>query len=455
MRGSLNIIIGLTCFSICHIANADTQKAIDALRNGNVENAVQIFKLDASTNDIQAQFYMGQCYEYGIGIEADSKLAFGMYRRAAERGHAPAMVELARCYRDGIGVEPNERRATEWQNRSSKRQEQQDAVNLVEIYNNLSSIEVKSPVAQENLAPVNSKQGSKSSGSESSKGKAPSNPTTISRQPIVKDPNKPKSNLVSDVDIDIPSTRISRDNVFALIIANENYQDASKVSNAINDGEIFSQYCQKTLGLPQSNVHLIKDATLNNIKRGLNLMKQISEAYKGEASFIIFYAGHGIPDEKTKDAFLMPVDGFSTDISTCYRLSDFYEIVGSMNSRKTIVLLDACFSGSVRGDGMLMAARGVAIKPKTGAPSGKTIVISSAQGDETAYPYEEKQHGLFTYFLLKKLKESRGDITLSALVEYLKDNVSKKSLVANGKQQTPAVNPSQDVSDKWENWKLD
>ena len=103
---------------------------------------------------------------------------------------------------------------------------------------------------------------------------------------------------------------------------------------------------------------------------------------------------------------------------------------------------------------MLASARGIAIKAQSDAPKGNTIVFSSAQGDETAYPYKEKKHGLFTYFLLKKLKESQGLVTLGELVEYVRENVKKMSVVVNGKLQTPTVNPSDDVISEWYNWKF-
>ena len=79
------------------------------------------------------------------------------------------------------------------------------------------------------------------------------------------------------------------------------------------------------------------------------------------------------------------------------------------------VFLDACFSGTKRESGMLASARGVAIKVRDEVPQGKLVVFTAAQGDETAYQYAEKGHGMFTYFLLKKLQESKGDVTLGEL----------------------------------------
>lgn len=260
--------------------------------------------------------------------------------------------------------------------------------------------------------------------------------------------------LKSDVDINIPQTNLINDKTFAVIIANENYQTVSKVPFAINDGEVFSEYCLRTLGIPQSNIKLVKDATLNNIKHEVNWLTYVIQAYKGDVKVIFYYAGHGIPDESNRTSYLLPVDGNGSDVSTGYKLDNLYEKLGAIKANSVTVLLDACFSGAKREGGMLASARGVAIKAKSGQPVGNMVVMSASQGDETAYPYKEKQHGMFTYFLLKKLQETKGGVTMSELSSYITTAVSQKSVVENGKSQTPVVTPSATVGTDWKEWTL-
>ena len=82
------------------------------------------------------------------------------------------------------------------------------------------------------------------------------------------------------------------------------------------------------------------------------------------------------------------------------------------------------------------------------------IVFSAASGDETAYPYNEKAHGLFSYYLFKKLQDSRGEATLGELANYLQEQVSRQSIIQNSKSQTPTVVPSAQLSNIWETLKL-
>lgn len=263
-----------------------------------------------------------------------------------------------------------------------------------------------------------------------------------------------RASLVSEVDENIPVTNQNNPNTFVVIIANENYQDVLKVPFALNDGIIFREYCIKTLGIPEEQVKYISDATGNKIKQQVGWLKTNSEVHGENTQIIFYYSGHGIPDESNRTAYLLPVDGVGNDVTTGYKLDDLYATLGNIPSKNVTVFMDACFSGSTRNDGeMLVEAKGVAIKARSGMPQGNMVVFSAAQGDETAHLDYEEKHGMFTYYLLKKLQDTEGNVTLQELGEYIIDNVRKKSAV-NGKLQTPCVTPSASLDASWREWKL-
>ena len=234
--------------------------------------------------------------------------------------------------------------------------------------------------------------------------------------------------LISDVDRNIPKTDIQNKNTFVVIIANEIYQSVATVPFALNDGNIFRQYCEQTLGIPAKNIREQTNATGNQIKAQINWLRNVVEVFDNP-NVIVYYAGHGIPDETSKTAYLLPVDGIVSDMSTCYKLDDLYATLGNMPAGHISVFMDACFSGSKREEGMLASARGVALKARPGQPKGNMVVFSAAQGDETAYPYKDKQHGMFTYYLLKKLQDTKGDVTLKDLGNYITSEVKKQSIL--------------------------
>jgi hypothetical protein len=265
---------------------------------------------------------------------------------------------------------------------------------------------------------------------------------------------------LSDVDRNIPQNAESSPNRFALIIGNEDYssqqtdlKSESNVDFARNDASAFKEYCISTLGIPAKNITFLLDATKGQISQGINLLKLLSKASNGKAQLIVFYAGHGLPDETTKEPYLIPVDVSGASITSGIKLQDLYSNLTEFPSERITVYLDACFTGGGRNAG-LIASRGVKVKPKEGVLKGNIVVYSSSSGDQSSLPYADQKHGMFTYYLLKKLQETKGDVTYSDLSTFLQEKISIESLLVNSKEQNPVVNASQDVAGRWESWRL-
>lgn len=251
-----------------------------------------------------------------------------------------------------------------------------------------------------------------------------------------------------------PFTGRKAEKTFAIIIANENYEMASHVDMASNDGLAMKEYCSKTFGLTDKQILYYPDATFGKMKKAVNEFKNIARSFNGDCNLIFYYAGHGIPDNATKEAYLMPIDADGSDVSVCYPLSKLYEEIGSLKINQAVVFLDACFSGTSRDGDMLISARGVAIKPKEAKPldNGNTVIFSATSDEETAFPYKNEKHGMFTYYLLKYFQEEKGKVELGDLADYIKENVSKQSILVNGKKQTPTITTSQNMD--WRNLRV-
>lgn len=260
--------------------------------------------------------------------------------------------------------------------------------------------------------------------------------------------------VVDDLDTNIPAGSNVNTNTFVVIIGNENYQRVAHVQYAANDATVFGEYCQKTLCVPQKNIRSYKDATYATIMAALKDIEDISKAYKGNIDVIFYYAGHGVPSESDQSAYLLPVDADGSQMDFCLSTKHLYQSLNSLGARKVIVLMNACFSGAQRGDGMLTAARGVALKVKDDVPTGNMVVFTAANGQQTAYPYKEKGHGMFTYFLLKKLQDTKGNVSFGDLTDYVSEQVAQQSVVVNKRSQTPTVIPANSLSGSWRNLKL-
>lgn len=256
----------------------------------------------------------------------------------------------------------------------------------------------------------------------------------------------------SDVDVAIPHVKVSNEKTFAVIISNENYARMEKVPYALNDGHIFQSYCENTLGIPPSNIMFYEDATSGTMREILSDLDLAAKIMGKDMKLIFYYSGHGGPDSSTGTSYLIPIDASRVNQNICIALSELYNSLGNLDIELTTVFIDACFSGGERNGGNLLAVNGertVKIKQPEISPIGRMVVFSAADGDQTALPYDEQQHGIFTYYLLKKLQESNGNASLAELADYIQSNVSQTAFKKNRKIQTPVVSASSDINDTW------
>lgn len=261
--------------------------------------------------------------------------------------------------------------------------------------------------------------------------------------------------LTSDVDRNIPVCTVKHSNRVALIIGNENYSGnlnaEVNVEFARNDAQVFRSYALSVLGVKDENLFYISDASAARMRREIDRVSELLKRMGNEAELIFFYAGHGFPDETSGTPFLIPVDVDGTNLSSAIPLSEVYRKFSNTGASRITVFLDACFSGGGRNQGLL-AARGVRIKPRQDAISGNMVIFTASSNEQSALPLRDEKHGLFTYYLLKKLQETRGRVTYGELEQFLKQNVGQDALRKNGKPQDPEVLYSPSVADIWRNW---
>lgn len=262
------------------------------------------------------------------------------------------------------------------------------------------------------------------------------------------------ASLRSDVDKDIPKGLPLNSKKYALIIGCEDYAKYQtgldkevNVDFAANDARVFSEYAEKTLGYPKDQIYLLVDPTSSQIKQNLEKLQKAIEIEKGKAEVLFYYSGHGLPDENTKEPYLIPVDVNGNNPQDGISIVDLYAKLTKSPTLKATVVLDACFSGGARNK-ELVALKGVKVKPKMDAVQGNLVVFSSSKGTETSAVFKEKQHGYFTYFLLKNLKEYAGARTFNELFIDVNYQVSKEVLKI-GKTQTPDVMPGIEIGEGW------
>ena len=171
--------------------------------------------------------------------------------------------------------------------------------------------------------------------------------------------------------------------------------------------------------------------------------------YADKARVIVYYSGHGVPNLETQEAYLLAVDGSPLTMSGSILIDNFYESLSATGVQSINVFLDCCFSGASKSGNMLVEARGTVIKPKASVPRENMVVMTACTGDQIAFPYTDQRHGMFTYFLLKKLKESKGEVQLGELFQYVQSNVRRQSLHDKKRKQEPSVEYDMSLMGTW------
>jgi hypothetical protein len=280
--------------------------------------------------------------------------------------------------------------------------------------------------------------------------------SSLNRQ-VTKIENKNISVGKSSVDFNIPEN-VKVANRYALIIGNEDYLSMQRTLNseqnvpfAVNDASVFRDYAIKTLGVEQENITFLTNATAGQMAQQIDKVCKMLVKLGNKAELIVYYAGHGYPDENSKIPYLVPVDVSASNLEMGIKLNDLYKNLSATNAKRVVVFLDACFTGGGRSYGLL-ASRGIKVIPKEDALNGNIVVVSASSGLQSALPYQNEKHGMFSYYLFKKLQESKGNIALGDLFIFLKESVSLQSLKINNKEQDPTINVSPAVEQEYSKW---
>tara|TARA_B100000315_G_scaffold119624_1_gene109568 strand:+ start:34 stop:1578 length:1545 start_codon:yes stop_codon:yes gene_type:complete len=249
-------------------------------------------------------------------------------------------------------------------------------------------------------------------------------------------------------DVDYPkATGNKNSNAVAVVFGIESYRNAPNVSDAVNDADIFREYLIKRFGLNRENIYLRLDeqATKGEFDKVFSSNGWISRNTNRNSDVFIYYAGHGAPDVKTKETFLVPYDGdpnYAT--STGFAINELYENLSDLNVKSITLIMDACFTGSSRDNQPILAdARPVYIEIQPGNIPSNMVVFTASSGNEISSGYSEKNHGIFTYFLLKGLNgnaDGNGDrkITVNEMSSYLSKNVPQQARKM-GREQNPQL----------------
>lgn len=238
----------------------------------------------------------------------------------------------------------------------------------------------------------------------------------------------------SDLD-DLPRAVVPR-RAHAVVIGIENYREGlPRADFAASDAKLAAEYFKRVLGVPAENLALLVDDRATNVDFQKYIERWLPNRVKEGDEVFIYFSGHGSPNPAKGDAYLVPYDGDPTYIEqTGYSVKRMYDHLAQLPAKRVIVAMDSCFSGAGGRSVLAKGARPLVSLQTSEVPT-KITVLSASAGDQISNSYQEKGHGLFTYYFLKGLKEKGAD--LRAVYGYLKPEVARVAREQYNADQDP------------------
>jgi len=277
--------------------------------------------------------------------------------------------------------------------------------------------------------------------------------------------NKGVESLSKKIDVIYKPINEFKPNLYIISIGVSNFmQNEYDLTYASKDAQDILNQLEGSTGF--ANIYKYSFLNQNATKENILKIKEKLKNSKVDDMVLVFFASHGLLDDKM-DYYLATHDVDFYNPSLRGLLYDDLEgVLDGIPARKKLLIIDACHSGEVDKDEMILAdanmqngvvkSRGFkAVKKKeekigikssfelmkemfTDLSKGTgAAVISSAGGAEFAFESSEWKNGVFTYAVLEGLKtgnadkDKNGEIVVSELRDYVFDRVKE---LTNGQQ---------------------
>lgn len=231
-----------------------------------------------------------------------------------------------------------------------------------------------------------------------------------------------------DEDISLPG------DYYGLIIGINDYKDPSllDLDHPVNDATLVYSTLIGNYTFSPENVTLLKNPGRAEIIQALDALSQ--NLTKND-NLLIFYAGHGIWDDKKETGFWLPADAEKSSSVNWIRNSTIQDYVDDIQTHHTLLISDACFAGSIFKTRGAFQDASVAINKLYAATSRKAMTSGNLK--------QVPDKSVFLEFLVKRLYENEKKyISTSELFN------SFREAVLNNSPNIPLYGVIQDTGDE-------
>lgn len=237
---------------------------------------------------------------------------------------------------------------------------------------------------------------------------------------------------------------ISAGKYIALVIGINSYSGYWRpLKNAVNDAEGFANVLREEYQFDEVLTLLDEEATRRNI---IQKFEWLADNTTKDDNVLIFYAGHGQFNKSLNKGYWVPVDAASNSVADYISNNDVKTFMGGIPSKHSLLITDACFAGDIfRGS----KTESIKFDPNNMEKYYKEVYRKQSRLALTSGGVEEvsdagkDDHSIFTYYLIKALKENDK--------KYFDANQlfnEFRIAVTNNSEQTPMLQVIRDTNDE-------
>ena len=238
-----------------------------------------------------------------------------------------------------------------------------------------------------------------------------------------------------DASVEAPGVPdIYRSKYYALLIGVNDYRsdEIADLDNPIRDAENLYNVLSSTYTFDTNNIYLLKNPTQSEIIMKLD---ELSRELTSDDNLLIFFAGHGYWDKQGSVGYWFPSDATRGSTVNWFRNSTLRDFIGSIQTKHTLLIADACFSGAILKTRASFPEAPQGIEKLYGLPSRKAMTSGILE--------EVPDESVFIRYLIKRLKDNEEEFLPSELLFS-----SFKTAVMNNSSTVPQFGVIQNVGDE-------
>ncbi len=204
---------------------------------------------------------------------------------------------------------------------------------------------------------------------------------------------------------------------YLLAIAIDNYKHIRKLNNSVRDTDAVVQLLTTRYQFDAPNIVRLYNTEANE-REIYRELKRLALTLTEEDNLVIYFAGHGIYDEITKEGFWIPVDAEEGEEADYIGNDKVIRYIKAIKARHIFLMADACFSGSLLMDTRSSLENRLESQPSRWVlTSGRNEVVSDGRPGS---------HSPFAKSILGILGRKRiKSVLVSDIVQYAKKQTAK------------------------------